>query len=292
MLIDTHAHVNFNAFRDDADQVIKRTLAQDTWLINVGSQFETSERTVEFAQKYPTKVFAAVGLHPSHLEEGIVDEGEVHFRSRKEEFDIAAYRLLAQRPKVVAIGEFGLDYYRLSDGESQIKTKKSKQLAVFKEQLGLARELNLPAILHCRGSKENPADAYLELLETLKQATAAFAGRASDKLRGVIHCFGSTLDIARKFIDLGFYIGFTGIITFPKTDKLKEVVGGIPIEKILTETDCPYLTPEPYRGKRNEPLYVEFVARKIAEIKKMDFEAVAKITSQNAKELFNLIKFI
>jgi len=284
MLIDTHAHINFNAFKDDGGEVIKRTLAQNIWMINVGSQFDTSKRAVEYAQKYPNGVFAAVGLHPIHLEETEIDEEEIHFKTRKEEFNPVNYRVLARQPRVVALGETGLDYYRIrgeegKENKGEERKAKEKQRRVFIEHIDLAEELRLPLILHCRGSKENPNDAYLEILEILSLKKAK---------RGVIHCFSANLEIAQKFIDLGFYIGFTGIITFEKTTKLQEVVRDLPMEKILIETDCPYLAPEPYRGKRNEPLYVEFVARKIAEIKKINFEEVAEMTTRNARELFKI----
>jgi TatD DNase family protein len=279
MLIDSHSHVNFNAFKEDHDEVIKRALDKNIWLINVGSQYSTSERAVKIAENYPNGVFAAVGLHPIHLEEGMVDEEEAQFKTVQEDFILENYRLLARQSKVVAIGETGLDYYRLDVANRSEKEIKDRQKKVFREQLVLANELNLPLIFHCRGSKENPEDAYKEMLEILSEHKG---------LKGVIHCFGSTLEIAQKFIDLGFYIGFTGIITFEKAQKLQEVVKNLPLEKILVETDCPYLAPEPYRGKRNEPMYVEFVARKIAEIKGTDFDKVADVTTRNVKELFKI----
>jgi TatD DNase family protein len=279
MLIDSHSHVNFNTFKDDHDEVIKRALDKNIWLINVGSQYSTSERAVKIAENYPTGVFAAIGLHPIHLEKGMVNEEETQFKTVKEDFILENYRLLARQPKVVAIGETGLDYYRLNITNQSEKEIKDKQKKVFREHLILANELNLPLILHCRGSKDNPKDAYEEMLEILAE---------QKDLRGVIHCFGSSLEIAQRFFDLGFYIGFTGIITFEKANKLQEVVKNLPLEKILIETDCPYLAPEPYRGKRNEPMYVEFVARKIADIKKIEFKEVANITVKNTIKLFRL----
>lgn len=285
MLIDTHAHVNFNAFKDESEKIIKKTLAKNVWMINVGSQFDTSKRAIDIAKNYMEGVYAAVGLHPIHLEEGEVDEEEdIHFKTKKEEFNKATYGLLATQPKVVAIGETGLDFYHIEGFEQSVKTIRTKQKKVFKEHLELAQKVNKPLILHCRGSKEDPLDAYREILEMLKEAI-------SDKqyaLRGVIHCFSADLEIAKKFIDLGFLIGFTGIITFEKATKIQEVVKNLPLEKILIETDAPYLAPEPHRGKKNEPLYVEFIAGKIADIKKIDFLKVAKVTTANAKELFGI----
>jgi TatD DNase family protein len=279
MLIDTHAHVNFQAFSADRNEVVKRTLAAGCWLINVGSNFATSTRAVEMAGEHPSGVFAAIGLHPGHLEEGTIDEAEADVRSSEEKFDPKNYRVLAGNKKVVAIGETGLDYYRLSEKYKPIEEIKDKQKKVFSEHLELAKELDLPLILHCRGSKENPTDAYEEMLQILEK---------SGEVRGVIHCFGGNFRQASRFIELGFYVGFTGIITFPKTEELKNIAKSLPLDKILIETDCPYLAPEPYRGKRNEPLYVEWVARKIAELKNISYEEVAEITSKTAKKLFKI----
>jgi len=279
MLIDTHAHVNFQAFSADRNEVVKRTLAAGCWLINVGSNFATSTRAVEMAGEHPSGVFAAIGLHPGHLEEGTIDEAETGAKSSVEEFDPANYRALAGNKKVVAIGETGLDYYRLSEKNKPIEEIKNKQKKVFGEHLELAKELDLPLILHCRGSKENPTDAYEEMLQILEK---------SGEVRGVIHCFGGNFRQASRFIELGFYIGFTGIITFPKTEELKNIAKSLPLDKILIETDCPYLAPEPYRGKRNEPLYVEWVARKIAELKNISYEEVMETTSKTAKKLFKI----
>ena len=174
--------------------------------------------------------------------------------------------------KVVAVGECGLDYFRLpsdSDRESVIKKQKEE----FVKQLHFAKKHKLPVIIHCR-------DAYADLLEILK---SEYAG-----LQGVAHSFTDTWEIAKKFLDLGFYIALNGILTFDKTGKLAEVVANTPADRLLTETDAPYLTPPPYRGKRNEPSYVEFVAEKIAEIKGVEKEEVEETTTQNARDLYKI----
>jgi len=246
MLIDTHAHVNFNAFKNDFDKVIKRSLSEDIWMINVGSNYETSKRAVEIAEKY-NGIFAAVGLHPIH--------------AKDEDFNASKYRSLCQSDKVVAIGEIGLDYFK------DYRLFKEKQREVFLQQLDLAKELDLPVIIHCRM-------AHKDLLEIL-----------NDKLNGVIHCFTGNWDEAKQYLDMGFYLGINGIMY--KFD-LKEVIEKTPLEKILIETDCPYLTPPEAEVKRNEPVFIKYIVQDIAKIKGIDFQKVAETTSKNAKNLFRI----
>ena len=289
MLIDTHAHVNFNAYKDDADEVIRRSLdgstgSPQTWIINVGSQYDTSKRAVEMAKKYKEGVYAAVALHPIHLGSSkFIDKEEVDpflkFKTREEKFDKEKYKKLALNPKVVAIGETGLDYYHISEQRTANSEQKIKELQkeVFKQHLELAKELNKPVIFHCR-------KAYQDLLNELQVS--------SFKLQGVLHCFMGKKGQAEEFLKIGFYLGFNGLITYCRD--YDAVIKNIPLERILIETDCPYLTPTPIRqaqGKpqRNEPLYVKYVAEKIAEIKEISFEKVAQQTTKNAKKLFNLV---
>lgn len=285
MLVDTHAHVNFVAYKDDGDEVVKRTLAENVWLINVGAQEDTSRRAVEYVQKYKEGVLAAVGLHPIHLRveqvEARVDEYEtVEFSSRVEKFDYDEYKKLAQEPKVVAIGEIGLDYYHITDNrkqitEKQIEETKELQKKVFIRQLELAVDIKKPAIIHCR-------EAHNDLIEILRQAI-------SDKqpaISGVIHSFSGRWSQAQEYLAMGFYLGFNGIITFARD--YDRVVREMPLEQLLLETDCPYLTPIPFRGKRNEPSYVKYVAQKVAELRNITFEEVAERTTKNAKELFKI----
>jgi TatD DNase family protein len=222
------------------------------------------------AKNYPVGVYAAIGLHPVHTYQQMLDEEESHFNSRAESFDEEFYTSLLYR-NTVAIGECGLDYYRLpAQGQEAVIRKQKTE---FIKQLEFAKKHRLPVIIHCR-------DAYSDLIEILKN-------EYSD-LPGVAHSFTDTWETAKKFLDLGFYIALNGILTFDKTDKLAEVVRNSPFDRLLIETDAPYLTPPPNRGKRNEPGYVKYVAAKIAQIKKMDVEEVGQKTFDNACELFGI----
>lgn len=250
MLFDTHAHLNFNAFKDDVDEIIRRSLDGGMEIINVGSQYATSKRAVEIAEKYSEGVYAAIGLHPIHASEEV--------------FNYEKYRELAKSSKVAAIGEIGLDY------KSEYVLFKEKQKEVFLKHLDLAQELNLPVIFHCRM-------AHNDLIQTLQHSN-------SPTIKGVIHCFTGTWQEAQKYLEMGFYLGFNGIIF--KLD-LDDIIKKTPLDRILLETDCPYLTPAPMEG-RNEPLYIKYVAEKIAQLKNLSFEKVAKITTQNAKKLFRI----
>lgn len=274
-LVDIHSHLNFNAFKDDADEVIRRTLENGVWTILVGSQIDTSRRALVYAEKYSEGIFSAVGLHPIHLVEMQVDGNEIDaggnvpgFSTRKEEFNYDAYKELAEHPKAVAIGECGLDYYR---GHSSEEAKKL-QLETFCKQIAIAREVKKPLMIHCR-------NAYEDLLEILRVEKAGEIG-------GDVHFFAGSWEIAKQLLDLGFYLSFTGVITF--ANDYDEVVKKVPMDRIMIETDAPYVSPVPYRGKRNEPLYVQAVAERIAELKNLAFDEVAITTTQNAFRLFHL----
>jgi TatD DNase family protein len=284
MLIDTHAHINFNAYKNDGSSVIRRALDSDIYVINVGSQLSTSKRAVKIAFEYKKGIYAAIGLHPIHLFESEVDEEEVKFASRQERFDESAYQELIDNDKdkkIVAIGEIGLDYYHVPGSISKDELK-SVQKEQFTEQLRFAAKNNLPVILHSRDSVKGKLDSYKDIIDILKKEI-----KAGMKIGGVKHCFDANVEIANEFFNLGFLIGFTGIITFGKNaEPIRDIVRQVPLEKILVETDCPYMSPDPYRGQRNEPLYVKEVAKKIAEIKKIDFPKVVDQTFKNSKELF------
>lgn len=270
--IDTHTHLNFRAFRGDFDAVIERTLTNNIWLINVGTQFETSRRAVEIADGYSDGVYAAVGLHPIHLFASRVDEEETSFLTRGEEFDPDSYKeLIARSVKVAAIGEFGLDYFRLPPDEDPDHVK-AVQAEVVRQHLRLAKDTGKPVMIHCR-------DAYDDLISILK---AHYQGL------GEIHSFTGTWEQARKFLDLGFYIGLNGIITFDKTGRSGELVKNLPLDRIVLETDAPYLTPVPHRGQRNQPNFVEHTAQKIAEWKNLSLTQVAEITVQNTRTLYQI----
>ncbi|MBI4363260.1 MAG: TatD family hydrolase [Candidatus Doudnabacteria bacterium] len=273
MLFDTHTHVNFAAFKDDRDEVIKRALAENTWLINVGTQADTSKTAVDLAAKYPEGVYAAIGLHPVHTWQQMLDEEESHFKTREEHFDTTLYQSMIT-DKVVAVGECGLDYFRLREDNKEKAIELQKQ--AFVAQINFAKKHKLSLVVHCR-------DAYDDLLEVLK---SEYAG-----MPAVIHSFTDTWETAKKFLDQGYYIALNGILTFDKSGRLAEVVKSAPFDRILTETDAPYLTPPPHRGKRNEPAYVRYVAIKIAEIKGLDTEEVMKQTFENACRLFNIKAF-
>ena len=287
MLVDTHAHVNFNAYKNDAEEVIRRSLDNDVWMINVGSQYSTSKRAVEIAEKYPAGVYAAVGLHPIHLSSGIfktkIDNEEIEFQTKEESFDYEGYKSLAKSKKVVAIGEIGFDYWYRPKTKIKLAEFKNRQKEAFLKQVELAQELNLPIIFHCRIAHE-------EIIETLlslnKNIMAQNVRQERKKIRGVIHCFTGTLEDAQKFIEMGFYIGFNGLIF--KINWWDEIIKKIPIEKILIETDCPYLVPPQAGVQRNEPIFVKYVAQRIAEFKNLSYDKVAEITTQNAKELFRI----
>lgn len=287
MLFDTHCHVHFNAFKDDMDDIVKAALTDDIAMITVGTQKDTSANAVALAERHE-HVWASVGLHPSHLLPGHVDEDEVAFRSRNETFDPDYYRGLLQHPKVVAVGEMGLDYYH-EHQEIPFKEQKRLQGALFTEGAELARSEHLPIIVHCR-------DAHDDQIELLTKIYGPYV--SGDPLRGVIHCFTGTSRDAQRYFDLGFLIGFTGIITYPPRKRdvdegrelLVDIVKWAPLEKILVETDAPYLAPVPHRGKRCLPQYVRHVAKRVAELKGIDAHEVEAQTTKNTLNLFRKIQ--
>ncbi len=283
-LFDTHTHFNFNAFRDDSEEIMKKTLENDVWFVNVGAENRTSKRAVEIAQKYPEGVYAAVGLHPIHtyddkLEETVNGE-KVEFITKAEDFDPQFYgNLIKSSDKVLAVGEVGLDYFHIRKFDPILQEKlRQKQKGIFVSQIKLAFEYKKPLILHCRPLKDY--DAYHDMLDILRENKNQLV-----KVPGIIHCFSANLEIMREFLKLGFYFGFNGIITF--TDAYEELVKNIPLDRIVLETDSPWLAPVPYRGKRNESIYVKEVARKVGEIKGLSFEEVAEATVENARKIFN-----
>lgn len=281
-LVDVHTHTQFAAFRNDADAAIRRALDAGIWMINVGTQRDTSWKAVEFMHKYPEGVYATVGLHPIHTERSYHDEKELGisdknqetsdkgFFSRAEKFDYGYYKKLAQNAKVVAIGECGLDYYRFKNGDLEFK---KKQYDAFLQQIRLAHEVHKPLMIHCR-------DAFVDLIGILKSYDLNL------KSPGIIHFFSGTKEDAKELLELGFSFSFGGVITF--THDYDEVVRYIPLERIALETDAPYVTPVPYRGKRNEPLYMEATAKKLSELKNIGLEEIAAITTFNAVKIFGL----
>ncbi len=279
-LIDTHSHINFVNFKDDGDEVIKRSLSNNTELIIVGAEFKTSKRAINYANKYTNGVYAAVGLHPIHLEEIVADEGiDGTYNTRAEVFNRDQYEKIIHTEKVVAIGEIGLDYYHLKL-TSDINKIKEKQKKVFLEQLLMARMADLPVIIHCRS-------AHLDMLKILKDFKDEHKSLIkNDEPWGVVHCFSGDENLAWEYFNLGLMISFTGIITFSK--QYDDLIRKMPSDKFMIETDCPFLTPEPYRGKRNEPVLVWYVANRIAEIRNTKIEKIADISTKNAKFFFDI----
>lgn len=277
--IDTHCHMNFAIYHPDITEVIARTHEYSVAAINIGTQKDTSAQAVRLAEEN-NNLWAIVGLHPIHTSASFHDHNEVgedgqEFNSRGEVFDIEYYRnLVNQSKKVVGIGECGLDYYRNTP-----ETKELQETA-FRKQIQLALECDLPLMLHVRPS-QGSFDAYEDVLEILEEYK-----KDNPQLRGQAHFFAGSKEIAQRFIDLGFYISFTGVITF--THDYDEVVKNIPLDRILSETDAPYVTPNPYRGQRNEPIYVREVVAKIAELHNVEKEEVCEQIRKNVKELYGI----
>lgn len=262
MYIDTHAHLNFKTFNKDLDWVIHQaTKAGISKIIIPSAKLDSSKRAIEIANKYP-RCYAAIGIHPYHVESNDV---------------VRQLNQLANNPKVVAIGEIGLDYLRIYRNQPITKAIKEKQKALFLSQLDLATILNLPIIIHCR-------KAYNDLLEIL-----SFYQKINKKLpRGVVHCFAGDKKQLKKILDLEFLVGFDGNITYAENTHLKALVYATSLNRTLLETDSPYLTPEPFRGKRNQPTNLPLIAKTVAKIHQKSAVEIAKITTSNAKNLFNL----
>lgn len=268
MLIDSHSHLNFQAFEKDLAEVIKRCQQTDMKVINVGAALNTSQKAIALARENKN-FYAAIGLHPIHVYD--------------EEFAIKIYQKLIDdnKNKIVAIGETGFDYYHLEEilkkSTKSIKEIQNKQKEVFLQHIELAKSNNLAVIVHGRNGKDK--NAYQDIYQVLKEA---------DFNRGAVHCFGGNLAEAKQLVELGFYLGFTGILTFDKTGVVEEIAKWIPEDKILIETDAPFLAPVPYRGKRNEPAFVKHVAEKLAEVRNKSVEEMIELTGNNAIKLFNL----
>jgi len=274
-MIDSHAHVNFNAYKDDAEAVLVRAFAAGIGVINVGSQLSTSQRAVAMANRYDN-VWAVVGVHPLHLRPQTLsyqDDEElppVEIKTNGEEPDYLAYEKLAREPKVVAIGEVGLDYHHFEEGDD-IEALKVKQKEVLIKFIEIANLVDKPIALHCW-------DAYSDLLEILIEHPV--------KRAGVVHSFIGGYKTAKKFIELGYVIGLNGVITY--ADSFDRLIKEINLAHIILETDCPYLSPMPNKGERNEPTGVVAVAERIATIKGTSFDEVAEITTQNSQKLFRI----
>ena len=253
MLVDSHAHIDDERFDADRDEVVARALAAGVSLIlNVGADMGSSARSVALVEKYPG-IYAAVGMHP-------------HDAKDMQETDYTQLEQWTKHPRVVAIGEIGLDYhYDLSP--------RPVQKEVFLRQLDLARKTGKPFIIHER-------EAHADTLEIIRSAARG--------LKGVFHCFSGSVETAREYLKMGFYISVAGPVTFSKSGKTKEVAKFVPLDRLLVETDSPYLTPQPHRGHRNEPAYVRLVAEEIASLRNLPLEEVAAATTANVRRLFDI----
>lgn len=252
MLFDTHAHMNDPAFDEDREEVLLSLAGKGVGaMLNVGCCLESSGDCIAMAEKYPF-VYASVGSHPDSADE--VNE-EV----------IECYRQMAQHPKVMAIGEIGLDYYYET-------IPREIQQKAFRMQMALAKELGMPVIVHER----NAHDDGMRIVKEFKGVT------------GVFHCYSGSAEMARQLVDMGWYIGFTGVLTFKNARKAVETAERIPLERIVLETDCPFMAPEPHRGKRNDPGFLPYMAQRLADIRGISLEEVERITTENAKRLYRI----
>jgi TatD DNase family protein len=269
MIFDTHAHLNLFEFEEDREELIEKCLAQGMGMINVGTNFKSSEKCIEIAGRY-FNVFASIGLHPTSIAPDFLKSKEC---SKTPEgfleagFDYEAYKKLAKSKKVVAIGECGLDYKYQPKEMAKRELFKEEQKKILLKQLDLAEELNLPVIIHCR-------QAFDDLFSLLSKR----------KIKGVLHCFTGTKAEAERFLSLGLYFGLNGIIF---REDLEEAIKNIPLEKILLETDCPYLSP-PIFEERNNPLSLKYIIKEIARIKEISVEEIEEATYKNAKKLFDI----
>lgn len=256
-MFDTHAHLNFPDYNKDREDIIKNCINNEVFLINVGTNYNTSREVIDIADKYDEKIYASVGLHPLYVEEG---------------FNYDSYKNLTEKKKVVAIGETGLDYKYIKSKEDGFKKATKEQELAFKEHIRLSQETNLPLIIHCRM-------AHREVISILKNEKLE-----NKNIKGVLHCFSSNIKEAKQYLELGLFIGINGIIFKMNLDKeIKE----IPLERILLETDCPFLSPVKEKT-RNEPMFLRPIAEKIAKIKGEGVEKIIEITTKNAKEVFEI----
>ena len=262
MLIDSHAHLDMPAFNGDRDQVLTRARKQGgSAIINVGVNLESSRASLNIAQRHPN-IFTTVGFHPNSAYE--MKEGDLNLIGE-----------LAENSKVVAIGEIGLDFYRKS-------SPRQRQLEVLQQQLNLAAELGLPVVIHCRNAHKEVLDIIAPWAKSISRSDGYNYGL------GVMHCFSGNMMLAQSYTKMGFLISLPGSITYPSARDKVEVAQKLPLDKLLVETDSPFLAPQIHRGQRNEPSYVSLVVNKIAEVRQIPADTVAQTTAQNAINLFHL----
>ena len=254
MLIDSHAHLDMEKFDSDRDQIIDRALSVDVkQIITVGIDIKSSIRAVKLAKSY-SSIFASVGIHP-------------HNADNTDKNDLKQIPLIATQEKIVAIGETGLDFFRN-------RSSRQKQVELFKQQLDIAISLDLPIVIHDR-------EAHEEILKILLSFNR-------NGFKGVIHCFSGDYNLAKTFIDMGYYISIPGTVTFKNASQIQDVAVRVPLNRMLLETDAPFLAPVPYRGKRSEPCHVIHTAQKVAKLRGISFEEVAMQTSKNTCQLFSI----
>ncbi len=272
-IFDSHCHPQFPQYDADREEMLKRNLDKGVFMIAVGANLETSKKAIELANKYgnppspdgfsEASMWATVGMHPN---------------ASNQELSIKNYADLLKELKVVAVGEIGLDYYRAGQSGKPFDELRTAQLEVFKQFLDLAIQYDKSVVIHSRdAAKGSTGRVHADMLEILNSRSG---------VRGVAHSFTGTTEEAQKYLDLGFYLGFNGIITFAR--QYDDMIRSVPLDLILLETDAPYLTPEPYRGQRNEPAFVIEVAKKLAEIKNESLDKIIEQTTENCKHLFKL----
>lgn len=268
--IDTHAHVNFPDYDNDREEVVQRAFNENVCMVNVGTDLESSRGAVELAKKYDEGVYAIVGIHPHEAMNDFLNEE--NFNST-----ISALEELAKDKSVVGIGECGLDFFKIKEYNESFSEEevKSVQEKLFRAQIEIAIALNKPLMIHAR-------DSYGEILEILHE----YLMLPTVKLKGNVHFFAGTIDQAKAFISCGFTVSFTGVITFAKN--YEDLVRELPLESMLSETDCPFVAPVPFRGKRAEPWHAKLVVEKIAEIKGLDIDYTASVLMNNAKRVFQI----
>jgi len=249
-LVDTHCHIDSNRYDEDRDKILRDIEENLEFAVNIGYDLDSSKRSIELAEKYKF-MYAVVGVHPTDIK-GYDDKLEKELEK------------LVTHPKVVAIGEIGLDYHWMKD-------EKEQQKKIFRRQLELARRVKKPVVIHTR-------DAIADTLEILKEYK---------DIKGILHCYPGSYESALQIMD-NYYFGIGGVVTFKNSKTTVEAVSKIPLEKLVIETDAPYLTPTPFRGKRNHPIYVEYIAQKIAEIKGVSYDEVVRITTENAKKVYGI----
>lgn len=274
-MIDTHAHLNFKQFDEDREQVLRNADANDiTKFVNIGADFQTSKESIKLADQYP-QIYATVGIHPCSAEEWNQEAAE-HFNNQ-----------LSSNPKVIGVGEIGIDYYRCTPEEQHPnipnKTHREVEQTAFTEQIQLAKKHKKPFVIHCRNARgttwREQGSASAEIWQILNE---------EKYFNCVFHCFAEDLEFAQKLWEQGIYISFNGTITYPNSIELRKVAAVCPPELYLLETDCPFLPPQSKRGERNEPAYIKKFAETLTEIRNCSYEQIAKETTENSKRFFNL----